>query len=96
MEDRNWKPGAWTKQIVRRRLSNARRQIYRLALAEGSPTEAPALREAVLEICCSELALEATENAHIASTVRSISLRLKSAAVVLPASFGVQASALEA
>jgi hypothetical protein len=85
MEARQWKPGAWTKAAVRRCLSNARRQIYRLALAAQSPADAAGIGEAVLEICASEMALEAVENERIVSTVLSISRRLESAIVALPA-----------
>lgn len=86
MEEKNWNPRKWTKAIVRRRLSNARRQIYRIALAIDSPEDAAGIREAVLAVCGAELALEAVENAAICATLVSISRKLQTTEIVtLPA-----------
>lgn len=85
MEEKNWKPGTWKKGIVRRRISNARREIYRIALAAEKPADSAGLCEAVLELCASEMALEATaENGRIGATVHSISRRLETALVAFP------------
>lgn len=82
MEAKNWHPHSWKKAIVRRRLCNARRQVYRIALAVESPEEVAGIGEAILEICGAEMALEATENERIGATVRSISEKLKTTALV--------------
>lgn len=82
MEDKSWNPHAWKKAIVRRRLSNARREIYRIALKIDSPEDALGIREAVLAICGAELSLEAIENAAIGATLVSISKKLGAADIV--------------
>ena len=82
MEEKNWNPHGWKKPIVRRCLSNARREIYRIALKIDSPEDAAGIREAVLAICGAELNLEAVENAAIGATLVSISRKLKTTEVV--------------